>query len=162
MAHIVIVTIRLADFIAPAESGRKDYLGAFAVTGGMGSAELVKRFEADNDDYSAIMSKVLADRLAEAFAECLHERARIDWHFGRDENLTIEDMIAEKYRGIRPAPGYPSLPDHTEKHILFDLMQVERQIGMSLNRKLHDGPAGLGLRFYFLPSRPRTISPSTA
>ncbi len=122
----------LADFIAPAESGRKDYLGAFAVTGGMGSAELVKRFEADNDDYSAIMSKVLADRLAEAFAECLHERARIDWHFGRDENLTIEDMIAEKYRGIRPAPGYPSLPDHTEKHILFELMQVERQIGMSL------------------------------
>jgi 5-methyltetrahydrofolate--homocysteine methyltransferase len=122
----------LADFIAPAESGRKDYLGAFAVTGGMGSAELVKRFEADNDDYNAIMSKVLADRLAEAFAECLHERARIDWHFGRDENLAIDDMIAERYRGIRPAPGYPSLPDHSEKHILFDLMQVERQIGMSL------------------------------
>ena len=122
----------LADFIAPLDSGREDYLGAFAVTGGMGSAELVTRFEADNDDYNAIMSKVLADRLAEAFAECLHERARIDWHFGRDENLTIEDMIAEKYRGIRPAPGYPSLPDHTEKHILFDHMQVERQIGMSL------------------------------
>ncbi len=122
----------LADFIAPAENGRKDYLGAFAVTGGMGSAELVQRFEAMNDDYNAIMSKVLADRLAEAFAECLHERARIDWQFGRDENLSIEDMIAEKYRGIRPAPGYPSLPDHTEKHILFDLMQVERQIGMSL------------------------------
>jgi 5-methyltetrahydrofolate--homocysteine methyltransferase len=122
----------LADFIAPAESGRKDYLGAFAVTGGMGSAELVKRFEADNDDYNAIMSKVLADRLAEAFAECLHERARIDWEFGRDENLTIGDMIAEKYRGIRPAPGYPSLPDHSEKHIFFDLMQVERQIGVSL------------------------------
>ena len=88
----------------------KDYLGAFAVTGGMGSAELVKRFEADNDDYNAIMSKVLADRLAEAFAECLHERARIDWQFGRDENLGIEDMIAEKYRGIRPAPGYPAFP----------------------------------------------------
>jgi 5-methyltetrahydrofolate--homocysteine methyltransferase len=122
----------LADFIAPAESGRKDYLGAFAVTGGIGSAELVARFEADNDDYSAIMSKVLADRLAEAFAECLHERARIDWHFGRDEKLSIEDMIAERYRGIRPAPGYPSLPDHTEKRILFDLMQVERQIGMTL------------------------------
>ncbi len=122
----------LADFIAPVETGRKDYLGAFAVTGGMGSAELVKRFEADNDDYNAIMSKVLADRLAEAFAECLHERARIDWQFGRDENLTIDDMIAEKYRGIRPAPGYPSLPDHSEKRILFELMQVERQIGMSL------------------------------
>ncbi len=98
----------------------------------MGSAELVKRFETDNDDYSTIMSKVLADRLAEAFAECLHERARINWQFGRDENLTVEDMIAEKYRGIRPAPGYPSLPDHSEKHILFELMQVERQIGMSL------------------------------
>ena len=130
--HIRDCYYSLADFVAPADSGREDYLGAFAVTGGMGSAELVKRFEADNDDYSAIMSKVLADRLAEAFAECLHERARIDWQFGRDENLTIEDMIAEKYRGIRPAPGYPSLPDHTEKHILFDLMQVERQIGMSL------------------------------
>jgi 5-methyltetrahydrofolate--homocysteine methyltransferase len=122
----------LADFIAPSQSNRHDYLGTFAVTGGMGSAELVKRFEADNDDYGAIMSKVLADRLAEAFAERLHERARIDWQFGRDENLTIADMIAEKYRGIRPAPGYPSLPDHTEKHILFDLMQVERQIGMTL------------------------------
>jgi 5-methyltetrahydrofolate--homocysteine methyltransferase len=122
----------LADFIAPAESGREDYLGAFAVTGGMGSAELVARFEADNDDYSAIMSKVLADRLAEAFAECLHEQARINWGFGREENLGIEAMIAEKYRGIRPAPGYPSLPDHTEKRILFDLMQVERQIGMTL------------------------------
>ncbi len=139
----------LADFVAPADSGRKDYLGAFAVTGGVGSAELVKRFEADNDDYSAIMSKVLADRLAEAFAECLHERARIVWGFGREEKLKIEEMIAEKYRGIRPAPGYPSLPDHTEKRILFDLMQAERQIGMTLTESYMMVPPASVCGFYF-------------
>ena len=97
-------------------------MGGFAVTGGLGTDELVRRCEADNDDYSAIMAKVFADRLAEAFAERLHEIARRDWGFGQGENLTIADMLAENYRGIRPAPGYPSLPDHTEKRILFDLL----------------------------------------
>ena len=105
----------MADFIAPLESGRKDYLGGFAVTGGLGAEELVRRFEAEHDDYNAIMAKVLADRLAEAFAERLHEIARHDWGYGRGENLSIADMIAEKYRGIRPAPGYPALPDHTRE-----------------------------------------------
>ena len=108
-----------------AESGRQDYLGAFAVTAGLRRGELVAQFEADHDDYNAIMAKALADRLAEAFAERLHEIARSDWGFGRDENLTIEDLIAEKYRGIRPAPGYPACPDHTEKRTLFDLLEAE-------------------------------------
>jgi 5-methyltetrahydrofolate--homocysteine methyltransferase len=139
----------LADFVAPLESGRHDYLGGFAVTGGMGSAELVARLEADNDDYSAIMSKVLADRLAEAFAECLHEMARVNWGFGRDENLTIEQMIAERYRGIRPAPGYPGLPDHTEKRNLFDLMRVESQIGMTLTESYMMVPPASVCGFYF-------------
>ena len=121
-----------ADFIAPVASGRKDYMGGFAVTGGLGTDELVRRCEADNDDYSAIMAKVFADRLAEAFAERLHEIARHDWGFGQSENLAIADMLAEKYRGIRPAPGYPSLPDHTEKRILFDLFGGRQQVRRAL------------------------------
>ncbi len=107
--------LALADFIAPVDSGRADYLGAFAVTTGLGVDELVARFEADHDDYNAIMVKALADRLAEAFAECLHRTARHDWGYGAAEQLSNEEMIAEKYRGIRPAPGYPACPDHTEK-----------------------------------------------
>ena len=137
------------DFIAPAESGRKDYLGGFAVTGGLGTDELVARCQADNDDYSAIMGKVFADRLAEAFAERLHEIARRDWGFGQGENLTIPDMLAEKYRGVRPAPGYPSLPDHTEKRILFDLLGAERSAGISLTESCMMLPAGSVSGFYF-------------
>jgi 5-methyltetrahydrofolate--homocysteine methyltransferase len=138
-----------ADFVAPAESGRKDYVGGFAVTGGIGTDEVVRRCEADHDDYTAIMAKVFADRLAEAFAERLHEIARQDWGFGKCENLTVADMLEEKYRGIRPAPGYPSLPDHTEKRILFDLLGAERAAGITLTESFMMLPAGSVSGFYF-------------
>ena len=124
-------------------------MGGFAVTGGLGTEELVRRCEADNDDYSAIMAKVFADRLAEAFAERLHEIARHEWGYGRDENLSVSDMLAEKYRGIRPAPGYPSLPDHTEKRILFDLLAAERLAGITLTESFMMLPAGSVSGFYF-------------
>src|SRR5205807_4765473 len=107
----------LADFIAPEQL---DYLGGFAVTGGIGADELAKHFSAEHDDYNAILTKALADRLAEAFAEYLHKEARIAWGFGREENLSNLDLIREKYRGIRPAAGYPACPDHAEKRTLFD------------------------------------------
>ena len=112
----------LADFVAPADSGVTDYIGAFAVTAGLGVDELVKKYEAQHDDYSAIMVKALADRLAEAFAEYLHAQARKDW--GNGEQLSNDDLIAEKYRGIRPAFGYPACPDHSEKTKLFDLLDA--------------------------------------
>src|SRR5439155_18931012 len=113
-------------------SGRADYLGAFAVTAGLGIEPVVDRFEQDHDDYSSIMTKALADRFAEAFAEHLHELARRDWGYGREESLSKDDLIDEKYRGIRPAPGYPACPDHTEKRILFDLLDAENQTGITL------------------------------
>jgi len=138
-----------ADFIAPVGSGRKDYMGGFAVTGGLGTDELVRRCQDDNDDYNAIMAKVFADRLAEAFAERLHEIARQDWGYGQTENLSVQDMLAEKYRGVRPAPGYPSLPDHTEKRILFDLLGAERSAGISLTESFMMLPAGSVSGFYF-------------
>jgi 5-methyltetrahydrofolate--homocysteine methyltransferase len=116
----------LADFIAPRSSGVADYLGAFAVTAGLGADELVRRYERQHDDYRAIMVKALADRLAEAFAEYLHARVRREWGYGANEVLTNDDLIAEKYRGIRPAFGYPACPDHTEKIKLFDLLGAER------------------------------------
>ncbi len=109
----------LADYVAPIESGLKDYVGGFAVTAGVGADRLSARFDADHDDYGSIMTKALADRLAEAFAESLHERARRDWGYGKTERLSKEDLIEEKYRGIRPAAGYPSCPDHTEKAKLW-------------------------------------------
>jgi 5-methyltetrahydrofolate--homocysteine methyltransferase len=117
----------LADFIAPRESRVPDYLGMFAVTAGLGADELVRRFEQDHDDYNAIMVKALADRLAEAFAEYLHAQARKDWGYGEKENLSNNDLIAEKYRGIRPAYGYPACPDHSEKFKLFRLLDAGRQ-----------------------------------
>jgi 5-methyltetrahydrofolate--homocysteine methyltransferase len=117
----------LADFVAPRESLVPDYLGMFAVTAGLGADALVREFEADHDDYHAIMVKALADRLAEAFAEYLHARARKDWGYGAGEQLSNEDLIAEKYRGIRPAYGYPACPDHTEKFKLFELLDAGRQ-----------------------------------
>jgi 5-methyltetrahydrofolate--homocysteine methyltransferase len=117
----------LADFIAPRETGVPDYIGMFAVTAGLGADELVRRFEADHDDYHAIMVKALADRLAEAFAEFLHAQARRDWGYGDGEGLTVEDLIAEKFRGIRPAYGYPACPDHSEKFKLFALLEADRQ-----------------------------------
>jgi 5-methyltetrahydrofolate--homocysteine methyltransferase len=117
----------LADFIAPRESGVPDYIGMFAVTAGLGAEELVRQFERDHDDYNAIMVKALADRLAEAFAEYLHAQARKDWGYGEAENLSHEDLVAEKYRGIRPAYGYPACPDHSEKFKLFELLDAGRQ-----------------------------------
>jgi 5-methyltetrahydrofolate--homocysteine methyltransferase len=139
----------LADFIAPIESGRRDYLGAFAVTAGIGCDELARSFEADHDDYNSIMVKALADRLAEAFAEFLHRQARIDWSYGREEGLSSEDLIEEKYRGIRPAPGYPACPDHTEKRILFDLLQAETGAGIQLTENFAMLPAASVSGLYF-------------
>ena len=139
----------LADFIAPRDSGREDYLGAFALTAGHGTDELVKYFEADHDDYQAIMVKALADRLAEAFAEALHAQARRDWGFGGDEHLSNDDLIAERYRGIRPAPGYPASPDHTEKRILFDLLGAESKAGIQLTEHFAMLPAASVSGLYF-------------
>jgi 5-methyltetrahydrofolate--homocysteine methyltransferase len=115
----------LADYIAPAGSGVPDHLGAFALTAGLGAEQLAARFEADHDDYNSIMVKALADRMAEAFAELLHERVRRDWGYGKNEQLSKEDLIAEKYSGIRPAAGYPSCPDHTEKATLWKLLDAD-------------------------------------
>jgi 5-methyltetrahydrofolate--homocysteine methyltransferase len=139
----------LADYVAPVGSGRPDYVGAFAVTAGVGIEDLVARFKADHDDYNAIMAEALADRLAEAFAELLHERARRDWGFGRDEHLTKDDLIDEKYRGIRPAPGYPACPDHTEKGTIWDLLHVEPSTGIRLTESfaMHPGASVSGLYF---------------
>jgi 5-methyltetrahydrofolate--homocysteine methyltransferase len=120
----------LADFVAPISSGLKDYAGAFAVTAGIGADDLAHEFERKHDDYNAIMTKALADRLAEAFAESLHQRARREW-YASEEHLSGEDLIAEKYRGIRPAFGYPSCPDHSEKFKLFHLLQAQKA-GMAL------------------------------
>ena len=141
--------LALADFVAPLQSGRKDYLGAFAVTTGLGVDELVARYEADHDDYNAIMVKALADRLAEALAECLHRTARADWGYGAEERLSVDDLIAEKYRGIRPAPGYPACPDHTEKQILFELLDAPRQTGIRLTENFAMTPASAVSGWYF-------------
>jgi 5-methyltetrahydrofolate--homocysteine methyltransferase len=138
----------LADFIAPAESGIVDYLGAFAVTAGLGANELAARYEADHDDYQAIMVKALADRLAEAFAEYLHARARRDWGYGAAERLSSDDLVHERYRGIRPAFGYPACPDHSEKKKLFALLGAERT-GMSLTESGAMLPAASVSGLYF-------------
>jgi 5-methyltetrahydrofolate--homocysteine methyltransferase len=132
--------LSLADYIAPRESAVADFIGAFAVTAGLGVAELVAGFERDHDDYHAIMVKALADRLAEAFAEYLHARARRDWGYGTGEQLSPEDLIAERYRGIRPAFGYPACPDHTEKGKLFELLQAGRA-GITLTDSFAMAPA---------------------
>lgn len=141
--------LALADFVAPAESGRQDYLGLFAVTAGIGVDELAKRFEQEHDDYSAIMVKALADRLAEASAELLHKRMRIAWGYGREEHLSCEDLVRERYRGIRPAPGYPACPDHTEKQLLFDLLDAEKSIGVRLTESFAMLPASSVSGLYF-------------
>ena len=139
----------LSDFIAPKETGLHDYLGGFAVTAGLGIEELSQRYKDDLDDYSAIMVSALADRLAEAFAEYLHKRAREDCGYGCDENLTAEDLIKERYRGIRPAPGYPACPDHTEKRTLFDLLGAARTAGIELTESMAMTPAASVSGFYF-------------
>ncbi len=140
----------LADFVAPKESGVKDYIGGFAVTAGVNIEPLVKKFEKANDDYRSIMTKALADRLAEAFAERMHERVRKEfWGYAKDENLDNESLIREKYRGIRPAPGYPACPDHTEKRILFDLLEAEKNAGIQLTESFAMYPAASVSGLYF-------------
>ena len=139
----------LADFVAPHDSGRQDYLGAFVVTAGEGTDAIAKKFEADHDDYNSIMIKAIADRLAEAFAEMLHEQARRDWGFGIEESFSSDELIDEKYRGIRPAPGYPACPDHTEKAALFELLDATEHTGVSLTESFAMWPAASVSGFYF-------------
>jgi 5-methyltetrahydrofolate--homocysteine methyltransferase len=141
--------LALADFIAPRESGLVDYIGAFAVTTGHGCQELAEKFDRDNDQYNSIMTKALADRLAEAFAECLHKRARAEWGYGKNEKLSTEDLIAEKYRGIRPAPGYPSQPDHSEKPLIFDLLKAQEGTEIKLTESFAMVPAASVCGLYF-------------
>ncbi|MBT6497723.1 MAG: methionine synthase, partial [Planctomycetaceae bacterium] len=148
----------LADYIAPLESGRSDYIGAFAVTTGHGCPELAAEFEKQHDDYHAIMAKSLADRLAEAFAEMLHRRARIDWGFGADESLNNDELIGEKYRGIRPAFGYPACPDHTEKRTLFDLLHAEDNTDITLTESFAMWPAASVSGLYFAHPEARYFS----
>jgi 5-methyltetrahydrofolate--homocysteine methyltransferase len=139
----------LADFIAPKNPTSSDYLGAFAVTSGHGLDELVKQYKADHDDYNAIMAEALADRLAEAFAELLHKRVRDEWGYGKLEKLTTGELIEEKYRGIRPAAGYPACPDHTEKGILWELLDVERNAGIRLTESFAMWPGSSVSGLYF-------------
>ena len=142
--------LALADFIAPKKSGIKDYIGGFAATAGIGATDLVERFEKEHDDYNAIMTKALADRLAEAFAELMHELTRKEyWGYSREENLTNEDLIDEKYQGIRPAAGYPACPDHTEKPILFDLLNATENTGIALTENYAMLPAASVSGLYF-------------
>jgi 5-methyltetrahydrofolate--homocysteine methyltransferase len=139
----------LADFIAPSDSERRDHVGLFAVTAGHGLEPLCREFERDHDDYNSIMAKALADRLAEAFAEWLHKKAREEWGYGKDEQLSHDDLIRERYRGIRPAPGYPACPDHTEKRVLFDLLEAEERAGMRLTDSFAMYPAASVSGLYF-------------
>jgi len=139
----------LADFVAPRSSGRADYIGAFACTSGHGCEALCRRYDADHDDYSSILAKAIADRLAEAFAEWLHAKVRREWGYGLEESLSTEDLIEERYRGIRPAPGYPACPDHTEKRALFALLDAERAAGMTLTESCAMMPAASVSGLYF-------------
>ncbi len=139
----------LADFVAPKNAGPVDSIGAFAVTAGLGLRELCDSFKAQHDDYNAIMAEALADRLAEAFAECLHKRARDAWGYGRAEGLSPTELIAEKYRGIRPAAGYPACPDHTEKGTLWALLDVEKNTGMRLTESFAMWPGSSVSGLYF-------------
>jgi 5-methyltetrahydrofolate--homocysteine methyltransferase len=138
----------LADFIAPKSTGVPDYLGMFAVTAGLGVDDLVRRYEQDHDDYNAIIVKALADRLAEAFAEYLHAQARRDWGYGEREQLSVGEIIAEKFRGIRPAFGYPACPDHSEKFKLFRLLDCAKQ-GITLTEHAAMSPAASVSGLYF-------------
>jgi len=148
----------LADFVAPRETGLGDTMGAFAVTSGIGLKALVERFRAAHDDYNAIMAEAIADRLAEAFAECLHKRVREEWGYGRTENLRTEDLIHEKYRGIRPAPGYPACPDHTEKGPIWRLLDVQAKTGIELTESFAMWPGSSVSGFYFAHPASRYFS----
>jgi len=148
----------LADFIAPKETGLSDTIGAFAVTSGIGLKELCDRFRAENDDYNAIMAEAIADRLAEAFAECLHKRVREEWGYGCKENLSNADLIQEKYRGIRPAAGYPGCPDHTEKGPLWHLLDVQKNTGMMITESFAMWPGSSVSGLYFAHPESRYFS----
>ena len=139
----------LADFLAPKDTGVADWLGGFAVTTGIGLDAVCRRFESDHDDYNSIMAKALADRLAEAFAEWLHREARKAWGYENDATLSNDELIKERYRGIRPAPGYPACPDHTEKRMLFDLLDAEKSTGIHLTETFAMFPAASVSGFYF-------------
>lgn len=140
----------LADFVAPSDSGKTDYIGGFAVSTGFGASELARKYEDDHDDYNSIMVKAVADRLAEAFAELMHEKVRKEiWGYATDENLNNEDLIKEAYAGIRPAPGYPACPDHTEKKTLWDLLEVEKNTGITLTESFAMYPAASVSGMYF-------------
>lgn len=149
----------LSDFIAPKTSGKSDWIGAFAVTAGIGVKYLVEQYETQNDDYSAIMVKALADRLAEAFAERLHQRVRQEfWGYAADEKLSNDDLVKEKYKGIRPAPGYPACPDHTEKQKIWDLLDVEQKTGITLTESYAMYPAASVSGWYFAHPESRYFS----
>jgi 5-methyltetrahydrofolate--homocysteine methyltransferase len=148
----------LADFIAPKETGLRDHIGAFAVTSGIGLKELCDGFRAKHDDYNAIMAEALADRLAEAFAECLHKRVRNEWGYGRAEGLSPAELIAEKYRGIRPAAGYPACPDHTEKSTLWRLLDVEAKTGIQITESFAMWPGSSVSGLYFAHPESRYFS----
>jgi 5-methyltetrahydrofolate--homocysteine methyltransferase len=138
----------LSDFVAPA--GTQDYVGAFAVTAGIGEEEVAIRFKRANDDYSAILAQALCDRLAEAFAEAMHAKVRRElWGYAKDEGLGYDDLIAEKYRGIRPAPGYPAQPDHTEKRTIFDLLEATKRTGIDLTESMAMTPPSSVSGLYF-------------
>src|SRR5262249_15109835 len=140
----------LADFVAPKETGIADYVGGFTVTAGVGEEDVALRFEHANDDYSKIMVKALADRLAEAFAEALHEKVRRDlWAYAPDEKFSNEQLIVEEYAGIRPAPGYPAQPDHTEKRTLVTLLDAEQATGLKLTESFAMWPAAAVSGLYF-------------
>ncbi len=148
----------LADFIAPKESGLPDHLGAFAVTTGIGLHELCEQFRAQHDDYNAIMAEALADRLAEAFAECLHQKAREEWGLGSEKDVSNDDLIHGKYRGIRPAAGYPACPDHTEKGPLWNLLNVEANTGIRITESFAMWPGSSVSGIYFAHPEARYFS----
>ncbi len=148
----------LADFIAPKDTGLSDHIGSFAVTTGIGLKELGDRFRAEHDDYSAIMAEAIADRLAEAFAECLHKLVRDEWGYGRAEGLSPAELIQEKYRGIRPAPGYPACPDHTEKGTIWRLLHVQENTGMIITESYAMWPGSSVSGIYFAHPQARFFS----
>ena len=149
----------LSDYVAPIDSGLRDYVGGFAVTAGIGIDEHVERFEAEHDDYSAILLKALADRLAEALAEFMHKRVRREfWAYDKDEQFSNDELIAEKYRGIRPAPGYPACPDHTEKAKLWSLLDVDSSIDLRLTDSFAMFPTAAVSGFYFSHPEARYFS----
>ena len=149
----------LADFVAPIDSGKQDHLGGFAVTAGIGAEALAKGYQDEGNDYASLMIKALADRLAEAFAEHLHARVRTEfWAYAPDEKLSTEELISERYRGIRPAPGYPACPEHSEKETLFALLDAEATTGISLTDSYAMTPAASVSGYYFSHPESRYFS----